>query len=62
MKMPFGKYGPKQIGGASDMEDVPANYLLWLHESGIAPGAVLEYIKKNLAGIKKQVADGKGDM
>ena len=57
MKMPFGKYGPRQNGGASDMEDVPAEYLYWLSQQ---PGlekwpAVKKYIDDNMNGIKKEL-------
>ena len=62
MKMLFGKYGPKRPGGALDVEDVPASYLLYLHENGIAHGELAAYIEKNMAGIKQQIADGNGDV
>jgi uncharacterized protein (DUF3820 family) len=56
MIMKFGKYK------GADVEDVPANYLLYLHENDIAKGDLKVYIQKNMAGILKQIADGNGDV
>jgi len=55
MKMPFGKYKGQEL------DDVPANYLMWLHENGCRDSFVRSYIEKNLAGIKKQIEEGKGE-
>jgi uncharacterized protein (DUF3820 family) len=55
MLMPYGKYK------GADMEDVPASYLLWIYENTRPSPAVENYIEKNLAGIKRQIADGNGE-
>lgn len=55
MKMPFGKYKGQEL------DDVPANYLMWLHENGCRDAYVRAYIEKNLAGIKKQIEEGQGE-
>lgn len=62
--MPFGKYGPKRAGGALDIEDVPANYLLYLSEQDWIDKwpEVEEYIVENKQGIEKQIADGNGEI
>lgn len=48
--MPFGKY----IGKA--MINVPAVYLLWLHDNGCSHTGVRKYIINNLDILKKEVA------
>jgi uncharacterized protein (DUF3820 family) len=56
MIMPFGKH--KGI----ELDDVPANYLLWCYENiPQLDYGVKAYIEKNMAGIKKQILDGNGD-
>jgi len=52
-KMPFGKY--KEL----DMEEVPADYLMWLSEQDWIEQypRVLSYINRNKEGIKKEVED-----
>lgn len=47
--MPFGKYRGKQ------MVDVPAEYLLYLHENGLRKGDVLSYILDNIEVLKKEI-------
>lgn len=47
--MPFGKYKGEQ------MADVPADYLLWLHENCKCSKDVQDYIVDNLEVLKKQV-------
>ncbi len=51
--MPFGKY--KEL----DMEEVPADYLMWLSEQDWIEQypRVLSYINRNKEGIKKEVED-----
>ena len=56
MIMPFGKYK------GEDMDDVPASYLMWLHETGCSNSAVANYIDININGIRKQISDGLGDV
>jgi len=56
LKMPFGKHK------GQNMEDVPASYLLWLYEDGCNNFEVRNYIEQNIAGIKKQVLDGSGEV
>ena len=56
MKIHFGKYKGQEL------DDVPANYLLWLYESEtIRNGAIYDYIVKNLQGLKKQREEGNGE-
>lgn len=47
--MPFGKFKGKK------MANVPASYLLWLHENVELRGGLKEYIKENLDVIKTEV-------
>lgn len=47
-KMPFGKYEGKS------MIEVPASYLLWLHEKGCFNHDVRKYINDNLEAIKME--------
>lgn len=58
MNMPFGKHK------GQDMENVPASYLLWLSEQDWISQwpDVKGYIDKNMAGIKKQIEDGNGNI
>jgi len=52
--MPFGKHKGER------MEDVPASYLhwLWTQNEGDAKGSsVMEYIKRNLPALKKELPD-----
>lgn len=51
--MPFGEHKGKQ------MIDVPAKYLLWLHDNGLRKGDVLNYILNNLEALKKEVEESK---
>lgn len=37
------------------MADVPAQYLLWLHENGIGGESVKEYIRENMDVLIRQV-------
>lgn len=51
-KMPWGKHVGKP------MQEVPASYLLYLHENmKDFKGEVADYIKENLETIKKQVVN-----
>jgi uncharacterized protein (DUF3820 family) len=55
--MPFGKFRGQH------MSEIPANYLRWLYEDGIVKaGPLLIYLEKNIAGIRKQIADGNRDV
>ena len=49
--MPFGKY----VG--SPMVDVPAVYLLWLHNEGCSHQGVKQYILNNLDALNKEAAN-----
>lgn len=69
--MPFGKYGPH--GAGLKMQQVPARYLLWLWNYGLAPGgsspqdsrpeleedrsAVREYIRENMSALQQEDPD-----
>jgi hypothetical protein len=48
--MPFGKHRGKK------MANVPAPYLLWLHNSICDHPGVRKYINDNLEGLKKEVS------
>lgn len=48
--MPFGKYKGRK------MEDVPAEYLLWLRDQGHT-GPVREYIEESLPALLKECPD-----
>ena len=52
-KMPYGKYQGEQ------MEDVPAEYLLWLYENDKCSGEVKAYVRDNIDIIKMQIANKK---
>lgn len=47
--MPFGKYKGKM------MIDVPANYLLWLHEQGCNNEMVRNYIINSMDAIEQEL-------
>jgi len=47
--MPFGKYQGKP------MEDVPADYLMWLYDNDKYSEQVKVYIEDNMDVIKKQI-------
>jgi len=54
--MPFGKHKGKNL------DDVPADYLLWLHEkSDNLNGDLKDYIDDNLDSIKSEAADLKAE-
>lgn len=46
--MPFGKYQ------GTKMANVPASYLLWLHDQGQVFGAMKEYLIDNLDALKME--------
>jgi uncharacterized protein (DUF3820 family) len=48
-QMPFGKFQGKK------MADVPAVYLLWLHDNDCHHPGVKKYILDNLQGLKQEV-------
>lgn len=48
--MPFGQHRGRA------MEDVPAEYLLWLLNDGIQPGQVRDYIERNREAIDNEVS------
>lgn len=50
--MPWGVHKGKE------MQDVPAKYLLWLHEENKCSDDIKEYIIDNLDAIKKEIKDG----
>ena len=52
MVMPFGKHKNKK------MEDIPADYLLWVYNNVEMRGGLKDYIQANINGIKKEVEDG----
>jgi hypothetical protein len=51
--MPFGKFKGKK------MANVPAGYLLWLHENIELRDPLKTYVKENLDVIKAEVKQGK---
>lgn len=51
--MPFGKYTGKA------MVNVPAVYLLWLHNKGCDHQGVKNYINDNLDALQKEVGAAK---
>jgi uncharacterized protein (DUF3820 family) len=54
--MPFGKHKGKIL------DDVPADYLLWLHENSTnLNGSLKDYIDDNLDSIKSEAADLKAE-
>lgn len=52
--MPFGKYGPHN-GDHRMLKDVPADYLLWLHGTGVRRQDLRRYIEDNLDVLQKEV-------
>jgi uncharacterized protein (DUF3820 family) len=54
--MPFGKYS-KPPDGPRKMEDVPAEYLLWLYDEGCNHAGVRDYIHSNLSVLMDQAPD-----
>jgi uncharacterized protein (DUF3820 family) len=46
--MPFGKYQGKALA------NVPAKYLLWLHDQGCSHAGVRKYILSNFDLLKKE--------
>ncbi|MEA1848984.1 DUF3820 family protein [Chryseobacterium sp. MHB01] len=51
--MPYGVHKGKK------MQDVPADYLLWLYEEGKLTKPVREYIEDNLEVLKVQIERNK---
>lgn len=51
--MPFGKH--KGV----PMQDVPAKYLLWLHNEGCSNLLVANYIHNSMDAIKMEIEEGK---
>lgn len=49
--MPYGKYQGKK------MSDIPASYLIWLHNNGKCSPLVAAYIKENINALEKKIAD-----
>ena len=47
--MPFGKHKGKQ------MQDVPADYLIWLLDNGLKDGGVKDYITENKKVLEVEV-------
>lgn len=54
--MPFGKYS-KPPDGPKTMEDVPADYLLWLWEQGCSNFGVRQYIILNMNSLLQECPD-----
>lgn len=54
--MPFGKYS-KPPDGPRKMEDVPADYLLWLYDEGCSHVGVRDYIHENLTTLMDECPD-----
>ena len=46
--MPYGKHQGKA------MADVPADYLIWLHDNGKCSPLVAAYVEENLDALKRQ--------
>ena len=51
--MPFGKYK------GTAMENVPADYLIWLHDNGKCNTEVKMYIVDNMDVLKKEIKNEK---
>lgn len=51
--MPFGKFKGKR------MEEVPAAYLIWLHENNKCSGNVKAYIEDNLDALRLELKQPK---
>ena len=51
--MPFGKHKGKK------MIDVPADYLLWLHDQGELFGDLKGYIDENIEALRLEVKNDK---
>lgn len=47
--MPFGKHKGEKLA------NVPADYLIWLHDQGTLRGELAEYIKLNLFFLQLEV-------
>lgn len=54
--MPFGKYS-KSPDGPRIMQDVPADYLLWLWEEGCSNFGVRQYIINNMSTLREECPD-----
>ena len=55
--MPYGKYGPKK-NDPRQLKDVPANYLIWLHDNTeIKDNRLIAYIKKSWKALKMEHED-----
>lgn len=52
-KMPWGKYEGKL------MEDVPADYFIWLLENNKCSGDVKKYIQENEKSLRMEIANNK---
>lgn len=48
-KMPFGKYKGKLL------QDVPASYLMWLHDEGCSNEMLSNYIHNSMDAIKMEL-------
>lgn len=51
--MPYGKHKGRP------MEDIPADYLLWLVDNSRASPKVEEYVKENLDVLQKEIREQK---
>lgn len=47
--MPFGKHKGQKLA------NVPADYLIWLHDQGNVSGPLSTYLKDNLSVLKEEV-------
>lgn len=54
-KMPYGAHAGK------NMEDVPAEYLIWLYDNNKCNGAVKEYIEDNLDVLRHEIKGKRKD-
>lgn len=52
--MPFGKHQ------GTKMANVPADYLLWLHDNNKCNASVKNYIIRNLNALRKEAPQSKG--
>lgn len=59
--MPFGKYAANKPD-ACKLKDVPASYFHWLwQKSYVRQGDVFDYIRENMAALKKEDPDKEWD-
>jgi uncharacterized protein (DUF3820 family) len=54
-EMPFGKHRGERLG------DIPASYLLWLHDQSFCPNKVRNYVERERKHLTEEAAnEGRG--